>query len=154
MKTASLKRVELLLRLRRQEEQQVRSVFVSARAKVQQCIDLRDRLQDSFTQQNRYVRSAIQGGRPASVAGAALGRYRQAIGQLRSALAQAQQSLEQAWDEMEGCRQELLSAIKQRKAMELLGSRLGRGVNLLDDRRAEKELDEQYAPASAMKDGR
>ena len=152
MKTASLKRVDLLLRLRRQEEQQVRSVFASARARVQQCIDQRDRLQESFTEQNRHVRSAIDAGLPGA-AGAALGRYRQAVGRLRSALAQAERSLEQAWDEMEGCRLELLAAMKQRKAMEMLRGRLGQQVNLLEGRRAEKELDEQYAPASAKKDG-
>ena len=144
MKTASLKRVELLLRLRRQEEQQARSVFASARAKVQQCIDRRDGLQDSFTNQNRYVRSALDSGSP--TAGVSLGRYRQAISRLKVALAEAGQLLEDAWEEMEGCRLELLAAMKQRKAMEMLRGRLSQQVNLLDDRQAEKELDEQYAP--------
>jgi flagellar export protein FliJ len=153
MKTASLKRVELLLRLRHQEEQQARSLFASARAKVQQCIDHRDKLQESFTDQNRYVRAAIDGQSTAKPA-AALGRYRQAVGKLKSALAAAERSLEQAWDEMEGCRLELLAAMKQRKAMEMLRTRLAGQVNLLSDRQMEKELDQQYAPAALVKGGR
>ncbi len=147
MKTSSIKRVELLLRLRHQEEQQARQAFADAKAKVQECISKRDRLSGSFLEQNRHVRAAIGQG---SLQAAAMTRYRQAVAQLRVGIARAEQTLEAAWGEMEACRLELLSAMKQRKAMEMLHQRLAQQQALAVQRQETKESDEQFAAAGAV----
>jgi flagellar export protein FliJ len=125
-----MRRLSVLWRLRRQDEDSARQAFESARSQADAAETHVRRLRHLLEAHNAEARSALSSDPPA------LARYRESAGQLTATLADAVRYLAEARVELERKRAELEQALRERKATDVVRQRSS-AVAAQTQRRAE-----------------
>lgn len=151
MTTRMNKRAHILLRLRRQEEDNSVQAFASAKAQVDSIRGSIERLGGELHRQDRHARTALADSQATDsrATRAMLAQYRQAVTQTQAAIADESGRLEVAQQQLRQRREELLMAMRRRKAVGKLTQRLIAAAELEQRRDEVKQWDDLYATSRA-----
>ncbi len=150
MNTKSEKRISVLLSLRRQDEELAIQAFAQAKATSETIRSRIAMLERCLSEHNRSVREALVGQAAASPeAHALLGRYRAALADIQHALDQETIRLMQAQDAVRLRQDEVLRALRDRKAVGNLAGTMRHRKAVLVARRETKEMDDVFAATHA-----
>jgi len=139
------RRVEMLLKIRQQEEDAARRAFDEANARAS---FLRQRLTECerlLVEQGQAARGKLLGGQ----APADAGTYRRCVADLRSGIAEQAALLRQLEPMLQTCRRELLEAMNRRKLAQMLRDRLTGREAARREQAETARLDEAHAARTA-----
>ena len=145
MSDKAKKQIGTLLRLRRQREELAIQAFTRGKAQMQSIQADIVAMEEMLAKHNGIAREALLSNDHGLMNSAAMGQYRMATADLCAAIAERRARLIEAQEMLVGLRQELMAAMKQRKAVGQLSDNLrGRAARnrLLNE---VKEWDDQHA---------
>lgn len=119
---SSEKQINVLLKLKRQREDQALAAFALAKGRVETLRAAVERLESALADEDRRIRQELTAGGPGRI-GAAMDRYKHETVRIRGAIADHQSSMADARGQMGEARQELLEAMAQRRGLEQLADK-------------------------------
>lgn len=141
---AGMKLINVLLRIKRQREDQACGRFAVAKAKVETLrVGIR-RLEAALVEHDRSIRLSLTAAATQRQLSAAMDCYRRETLDVRGELADANASLALARQELAGARLELLEAIARRRGLEQLALSAQRRRMRDQQRQDVKELDQLH----------
>ena len=135
-----------LLKLRRLDEVAARVAFEQARADVEAARARLEALRGDLAQRNHLARETLLRGAPPRA-----GAYRRAVTQLKAAIEDESRRLVTAKEALEKLGGRLMEAMKQRKAVESLKTRLDRRRSVELSRAETRRADDVHAAFTACR---